>query len=691
MLLSHASPPPPSSSSSSSSLLLRRRPRRDVNRDGDNSIPDHHDDDDGDNYDGDEGYRSLLSTAAAAAAGPDHGRAAFPPDRPISSSSSSSSSTTLRPLAANVAVVGDPEPFFSTGPAASAAPASRGGGQYQGSRAAPAPGFSCPDHATRTTRPRRGPDASSSPFCANCIHNQNLVLQLLSAYDPDDDEFFEETASAYRSHLESIYPFPCPACAERVAAQIDAADRRVRSWLFNSRLYLSRAAAAGRRHWTDDAPAVAHQSRWWTVIGSAGWLAAMAVNVAVLAATLVLHFLGIYKPITVGEFDCMTPESVALDRSDGVSAVACIFSPLSCLGRHTADLLRLYCRVRPQATILLLATAPMSFFNPLRPWRRGQLTLFGKWRMRLSKQSYLLAQLSLLVLRISAFAILGWFQIDALFSSFVHLAFLCLVLVAVAFLLSSFSIFEAVHLVVGSPHRKSPSRKSSKWTFSPPKRPFAPTLSKSTSAQSAFFDSPESSDNLGFDLDSLGLENVLANSNLGVVEEMEAKFKQKRAASRLALSGLWLCVLCGIALRTGSISRPLTLIGFPVLGLATCCFLMLWRLRTLEFKTLDGRVAVLVSIYVVLWAVRLALLFASAARGASATATTTSSDGGTSSGVVDPIQASLDPFLQKPAAALAREWELCLLLDVGGDRLQGTLGAAADVALFAVGAALPYS
>ncbi|KAJ3311724.1 hypothetical protein HDU76_003062 [Blyttiomyces sp. JEL0837] len=82
-------------------------------------------------------------------------------------------------------------------------------------------------------------------FCSACIHNQNLVLRLLSAYDPEDEEYFNESIEPYKARLEARYPYPCERCSPRVEKAIEKSVRELRAWIFNSRLNSSRLAVFG--------------------------------------------------------------------------------------------------------------------------------------------------------------------------------------------------------------------------------------------------------------------------------------------------------------------------------------------------------------------------------------------------------------------------------------------------------------
>ncbi|KAI9096585.1 Ima1 N-terminal domain-containing protein [Phlyctochytrium arcticum] len=78
--------------------------------------------------------------------------------------------------------------------------------------------------------------SSDAPFCDQCLQNQRLVLRLLAEYDPDDDDYFNETVEEYKEQLELRYPLTCSDCSVRVKHSLDVAYKRIRHHLLTRNL-----------------------------------------------------------------------------------------------------------------------------------------------------------------------------------------------------------------------------------------------------------------------------------------------------------------------------------------------------------------------------------------------------------------------------------------------------------------------
>jgi hypothetical protein len=65
------------------------------------------------------------------------------------------------------------------------------------------------------------PIQKPSFFCDVCIQNQNMILQLMSSYLPDEDDpdyaYLLSNVSEYKASLESRYPPVCNACQPLVS------------------------------------------------------------------------------------------------------------------------------------------------------------------------------------------------------------------------------------------------------------------------------------------------------------------------------------------------------------------------------------------------------------------------------------------------------------------------------------------
>ncbi|TPX41107.1 hypothetical protein SeMB42_g05728 [Synchytrium endobioticum] len=66
-------------------------------------------------------------------------------------------------------------------------------------------------------------------FCSKCIQNQNILIQLLSAYDPDDDDYFELNVDAYKAKIEAQYPPVCSECDPLVRTRLAELSRNIKA------------------------------------------------------------------------------------------------------------------------------------------------------------------------------------------------------------------------------------------------------------------------------------------------------------------------------------------------------------------------------------------------------------------------------------------------------------------------------
>ncbi|KAJ1565344.1 hypothetical protein HK405_012562, partial [Cladochytrium tenue] len=322
---------------------------------------------------------------------------------------------------------------------------------FAGSVFAPAAAAAVPAFPTPSTV--AGP--SAAVLCGACVQNQTIVMHLLAAYDPDDDEFFDETAAAYRAHVEALYPSPCAACAPRVAAQLRAADRRARSRLLDAHLGAAAFAPFGR--------AAAVGARPSRVAALLAGMAVVAAGAAV-AAQIAVHVVGVFAPVEASRLAC------ELDGEPERARWVCF----------ALDLWRAWLWAIPY---FLVATAPTVFVNPLAPWRPASPVVFGRWRVRVAKTPYLLGQGLLLSLRIAAYAVMTTVPKDPLMFGLLHLAFQVLCATALIYTATAFSFVEN-----SRPRRpfRRPEEPSGIWSFSPPRgKPRSQTASASSSPPKA--------------------------------------------------------------------------------------------------------------------------------------------------------------------------------------------------------------
>ncbi|KAL5038940.1 hypothetical protein BDV3_002124 [Batrachochytrium dendrobatidis] len=71
-------------------------------------------------------------------------------------------------------------------------------------------------HSDFTANKIKGSAFSQNVFCDNCIHNQQLVADILRDYDPPEGDGWEESYKSYKTSLESRYPIVCSLCAPHV-------------------------------------------------------------------------------------------------------------------------------------------------------------------------------------------------------------------------------------------------------------------------------------------------------------------------------------------------------------------------------------------------------------------------------------------------------------------------------------------
>jgi hypothetical protein len=69
----------------------------------------------------------------------------------------------------------------------------------------------------------------STVFCQKCIQNQNILVRLLSAYDPADEDYFNLTVEKYRQRLERQYPPVCSRCEPVVNNRLIELARNTRA------------------------------------------------------------------------------------------------------------------------------------------------------------------------------------------------------------------------------------------------------------------------------------------------------------------------------------------------------------------------------------------------------------------------------------------------------------------------------
>ncbi|KAI8054094.1 Ima1 N-terminal domain-containing protein [Syncephalis plumigaleata] len=98
----------------------------------------------------------------------------------------------------------------------------------------------------------------SVPFCDSCLFNHNMVLQLLTSYQPDESDpnfkDYDTAVEAYKAKIEERYPPLCEQCAPRVQRRITQTNTRIRARYYGEALRRSKTT-----------PFVNHlpRYRWW--------------------------------------------------------------------------------------------------------------------------------------------------------------------------------------------------------------------------------------------------------------------------------------------------------------------------------------------------------------------------------------------------------------------------------------------
>lgn len=142
-------------------------------------------------------------------------------------------------------------------------------------------------------RQRQSSQLQESPFCHNCMTNQQLQIQLLAGFLPSQTTPHEEAEllnrlPAYKDSLDARYPLVCPHCQGRIEEIIKernwkAKARTVGGWLKNSARLAKDSVASdisGEKSYADARPRL-----WlWRLKGTCWKLLYASTAVATLAS-----------------------------------------------------------------------------------------------------------------------------------------------------------------------------------------------------------------------------------------------------------------------------------------------------------------------------------------------------------------------------------------------------------------------
>ncbi|KAJ3166800.1 hypothetical protein HDU87_001908 [Geranomyces variabilis] len=347
-------------------------------------------------------------------------------------------------------------------------------------------------------------------FCATCVQNQNLVVRLVAAYDPGDEEYYEMTIDEHKAQLEERYPPLCRECAVGVRVALTNETNMI-----ERRLLLERLVRSSTSSWDEEDEDAATRGRfvkqtvtWWRVLADL-WL------VAAIAVMLAAHVRGIMYPLSFNAAFCEDPPYEATPPSqtppsppnfrrflESLSSPACLAVP----PRHEEENVDCVCALLPTLRWLNLLAAPGAVLHPL------FLPLFG---VDGDLRAYKTLQVKLFALRVLALYILAdaW---DPQALAAVHAC--CLILCA------AWTRQWAQHLQWAKPIFKLANPNSA--SASPP----PPSLEQTFAAMSGNSRS-----------DTLGIEHAFQRSASLADKSSDARlaqFRAKRAFHRRLLANL---------------------------------------------------------------------------------------------------------------------------------------------------------
>ncbi|KAJ3134152.1 hypothetical protein HDU90_005249 [Geranomyces variabilis] len=204
----------------------------------------------------------------------------------------------------------------------------------------------------------------STLFCATCMQNQNLVVRLVAAYDPGDEEYYEMTIDEHKAQLEERYPLLCRECAVGVRVALTNETNKIKRRLLHERLVRSSTSSWDEAE--EDAATrgrfVRHTVTWWRVLADLWHTAAIAVMLAV-------HIRGIMYPLSFIAAFCegvpreATPSipPTSLKSLESLSSFTCLAVP----PRYEEDNVECVCRLLPALRWLNVLAVPGAVLHPL--------------------------------------------------------------------------------------------------------------------------------------------------------------------------------------------------------------------------------------------------------------------------------------------------------------------------------------
>ncbi|KAJ3148264.1 hypothetical protein HDU89_004861 [Geranomyces variabilis] len=204
----------------------------------------------------------------------------------------------------------------------------------------------------------------STMFCATCVQNQNLVVRLVAAYDPGDEEYYEMTIDEHKAQLEERYPLLCRECAVGVRVALTNETNKIKRRLLHEQLVRSSTSS-----WDEGEEDAATRGRfvrqtvtWWRVLADLWHTAAIAVMLAV-------HIRGIMYPLSFNAAFCedvpyeATPfiPPTSLRSLESLSSFTCLAGP----PRYAEDNVECVCRLLPALRWLNVLAVPGAVLHPL--------------------------------------------------------------------------------------------------------------------------------------------------------------------------------------------------------------------------------------------------------------------------------------------------------------------------------------
>ncbi|KAJ3150053.1 hypothetical protein HDU86_006777 [Geranomyces michiganensis] len=245
-------------------------------------------------------------------------------------------------------------------------------GQWNGEDELDKPGFGTPNvrytqwqaHQQQQQHQDSLASYKNALFCATCVQNQNLVVRLVAAYDPGDEEYYEMTVDEHKAQLEERYPPLCRECAVGVRAALTNETNKIKRRLLHDRLV--RSSTTDWQEETEDAASrgrfVKQTVTWWRMVADLWLIAAIAVMLAV-------HVRGIMYPLSFNATYCDgARHDVAQGAPSGPLRPLESLSHLACLAvvpKYEEDNIDCFCALFPALRWLNVLAVPGAIMHPL--------------------------------------------------------------------------------------------------------------------------------------------------------------------------------------------------------------------------------------------------------------------------------------------------------------------------------------